>query len=153
MKIWLPCVPSTVTKQSGFRFTKGGKKYKTDRLEEYELTLKGLLAAYAPSEPIVGPVKVEVTIVFPFTKDDQKTKAKRAELVEYGAMWEMSKPDVDNAAKVVLDCMAGLFFEDDKSVVCLVAKKMRAVATGICVSVEPLPKWPGLAASLGEESL
>ena len=62
-----------------------------------------------PSEPFLGPVSVEIDCYFGGKKQ--------------GVM--IARPDVDNCAKIILDCMNNLIYKDDSQVVELLVKKFR----------------------------
>lgn len=76
---------------------------------------------HAPgAEPPPGPVAVELEFVFgrPAGHRRRDGTAKDSAAVDH-----VSKPDVDNLAKLALDAMTGTFFADDSQVVALRASK------------------------------
>lgn len=86
--------------------------------------------------PIVGAVALRIVYVFPRTSAMQwKTKPRRRE-------WKVSKPDLDNLEKAVMDALNTITYGDD----CQIALKQTAkiIAAGIdtpgaLIEVEQLP--------------
>ena len=61
-----------------------------------------------------GVFGVEIACYFEFLKKDTKEYCK-----ENGGGWYQKKPDIDNIAKAVLDCLNGVAWIDDNSVASL----------------------------------
>ena len=125
MRFVLPGVPPTGTCQN--RSYRNGISYPNESLKRAR-TIYEQVADFAPPAPMEGPLEVWVTFVRPPTKGDLSTKAKRARFDDGGLIWCESKPDCDNAAKVLLDAMArSRFFLDDKQIVLLHVRKVRGL--------------------------
>jgi Holliday junction resolvase RusA-like endonuclease len=87
------------------------------------------LSPFAPKEPLKAPVAVQIQYNFPLSG--------RHEEGDY----KTTKPDVDNAGKLLLDCMKTLgFFEDDSNVSNLASCKIYSARPCIWVRVAEMPK-------------
>lgn len=79
------------------------------------------------TEPLQGPLRVELTFYFPRPKSHFTKKGLRPEAPQ----WHTCKPDADNAAKAVLDCLTTLgMWGDDVQVCELVCRKQYAKSRG-----------------------
>lgn len=79
--------------------------FKSARLQQTEDFYLNELRAYAPTAPITGAVSLSIDFDY-FTP----TKKKRG-------TWKTTRPDVDNIAKLLIDCMTKLgFWADDSQV-------------------------------------
>ena len=97
------------------RFTRMGRVYTPVKTKNYEMKLaaagsnvmieKGL-------DPIVCPCKVMIKAQFEIPKSWTKKKKAQAAALEINP----GKPDIDNVAKIALDALNGVAFEDDKQV-------------------------------------
>jgi Holliday junction resolvase RusA-like endonuclease len=94
------------------RFSRRGNKVVTFTPREtqiYEQNVKSLAqVAMLGKAMLEGPVKVTITAYFAHKK---KTG------------WHISRPDIDNVVKAILDGLNGVVFADDASVAQLVASK------------------------------
>lgn len=94
------------------RFSRRGNKVVTFTPREtqiYEQNVKSLAqVAMIGKAMLEGPVKVTITAYFAHKK---KTG------------WHISRPDIDNVVKAILDGLNGVVFADDASVAQLVASK------------------------------
>lgn len=96
------------------------RSYKDGEQARYEAKIRALLAQDAPPVPIEGPVELSIICYLPVPVSWSK---KKRNLASFGLVRPLSKPDVDNAAKGIMDCMNGLIWRDDKQVVTLTAAK------------------------------
>lgn len=76
-----------------------------------------------------GQVAVNITAFYPIPSFG--TKKKRDEI--RGGARPVKKPDLDNIAKIIMDALNHVAWQDDKQVVCLVMSKKYAAVP--CVSV------------------
>ena len=98
--------------------------YKDKKQQANERTLEALLKDHKPKTPMSGPLVLEFVAAMPVPKSDSK-RLREAKLCGY----EMptKKPDLDNAAKNLLDACTRLqFWHDDCQVVCLRCEKIYA---------------------------
>lgn len=98
---------------------------------ETQSSLMQLLMLHQPSEPITEPVKMIVKWVYPWrTSEPKKNRA-------LGAIPCVTKPDCDNLAKQLQDCMTKLrFWNDDAQIYCLQFEKYYGDDVGIHIRIE-----------------
>lgn len=118
-KIHLPKEPTGTAQQKGVVFQRGRARfYEKPQVRDQKMTYYYALKPYRPKEPIKGPVSITITFVYP-----QRKTQKMKEALE----WKTTTPDLDNLLKLFLDTMTGChFWEDDKQIVHLEAKKLIA---------------------------
>ena len=63
-----------------------------------------------------GPIRARIEIYYSVPKSYFKTKRK-IEAIKDGIDYPMKKPDADNIAKIVLDSLNKIAYEDDKQIV------------------------------------
>lgn len=75
-----------------------------------------------------GPTTVGVVFVYPHTKQSAK---------EGQSVPKVTRPDVDNLAKSVLDCMVSAgWLEDDNLIVELILKKIHAPSAQVVIDID-----------------
>ena len=74
----------------------------------------------SPDKPIGGAISLDLKIYRSIPKSFSNKKKR---LVDHGILLPTTKPDIDNYAKLVLDAMNSIFWNDDKQVVRLSAVK------------------------------
>lgn len=99
------------------------KAYDPAKSKDYKAYVK-LVAAAAMNErslkPLGGAISVDIKAFVSVPKSKSK-KFREAALI-----WEIrptKKPDCDNIAKILLDAMTGIVYEDDKQIVKLSVEK------------------------------
>lgn len=116
------------------RFTKQGRAYTPKETRDYEREI----ADIAHNAAVVQnwrkadkstPLMVEIKAIFPIPASWSK-KQKQAAMC--GEIYPTVKPDCDNIAKVILDSLNGIVFDDDKQVVGLVVGKCYATNETDC---------------------
>ena len=104
------------------RFTKTGHTYTPDRTRKYE---RRLAAAASDAmidrglDPVTRPCTVFIIATFAIPKS--WTKAKKLQAQEQRIF--PGRPDIDNVAKIALDAINGVVFEDDDQVCGLEVQK------------------------------
>lgn len=90
-----------------------------------------------PSKPVAGAVSVLLAFAFLRPKSHYRKGRNIQLLRESARMQHVQKPDVDNLAKLVLDCLTRLrFWRDDSQVIELEIKKRWTQTTpGVTISV------------------
>jgi len=118
IRLSVPGVPVAQPRQRHRAFVVGGQA----RVQNYTpathpvQSFKALLALTArkawKKAPLEGPLRVEVTFLFPLPAS---TKASVRKQVEAG-VWvpHITKPDADNCIKAVKDGLNGILWQDDK---------------------------------------
>lgn len=124
---FLPMVPPNVTHNDLEVHRIGGHATigKSARLREAEAELTARLSRMAPTRPLTGAVRCEVRLCWPTNGRHRQGEPK------------LTKPDVDNVEKTLLDCCkrAGLI-EDDRFVVDSRVSKAWADPCGVWIRFE-----------------
>ena len=87
--------------------------FKSKTLQQTEDAYMSQLFEYRPQQPLQGAVSLHIE--FMYSIKDKKKKGK----------WKTSKPDVDNVAKLLIDCMTrcGFWVDDSQVVILRLAKR------------------------------
>lgn len=99
---------------------------------EWKAYVKAVAAEHAPARPSSEPIFLSLWFVF------QRPKSRKRD------RFVVTRPDIDNLAKGIMDAMNGIFFEDDRQVVSLdVAKEYVAGdAPGVHVHLSDVEQVP-----------
>lgn len=109
--------------------------YTPAKTEEAERSLLAQSLPYKPAQPLGGPLSVSIELLCAVPKSWSKRKRNDA---LYGYIHPTGKPDVDNAAKLVLDALNGVFYVDDKQVVELSVSKRYDDTPSTVISIRQL---------------
>ena len=96
-----------------------GRTYTPRKTVEYEKRVKACYMA-SGGKWMEGAVRAEITACYSIPKSAGKRA--RADMLS-GKLRPAKKPDLDNVAKIVLDSLNGLAYQDDAAVVELVVEK------------------------------
>ena len=97
------------------RFTKQGYAYTDEKTKAYEQLVRIMYRSkYRGQQKTTGNVSAEIRITITVPKS--ATKKEREVLL---SARPMKKPDLDNVAKIILDALNGVAYEDDKQVTSL----------------------------------
>ena len=121
-------IPTVTHQQKKVRVIHGKPQfYEPDELKETRAMFMGLLAPYAPEEPMDGPLRLTTKWLFPKIKGTTNGQYKH------------TKPDTENLLKLPKDCMQELgFFVNDSRVASEITEKFWADTVGIYVRLENL---------------
>ena len=124
-------IPGSPMGKGRVRFTKGGFCFTPETTMNYENLVKvTCIEKCEQRQPnYAGQVAVDITAFYPIPSSYTK---KKQEQIRDGAR-PVKKPDLDNIAKIVLDALNHVAWQDDKQVVCMVLTKKYAEVP--CVSV------------------
>jgi len=136
--IFIPCVPPKATHQGSAMILrrKDGTpfvgKASNSAGAKAKKTLLTLLLCHAPKRSFEGPTEVEVKLVFPWRKSEPKKN--RA----LGIMPMVTKPDLDNLSKMIVDSMADAnwFAGGDQQVHLLTLSKWWGDEVGITITTK-----------------
>jgi Holliday junction resolvase RusA-like endonuclease len=131
----LPIIPPKATSQTKRLVMIGGKPrfFATKGHQEAEHSLLALCAQHAPSDPLQGPLRLDVQFVFPWRKSE--TKRRRA----LGIIPCDTRPDCDNLVKLVADVLTKLrFYGDDGQIADLSVSKAWGDRVGITINISSL---------------
>lgn len=100
------------------RFASGGHAYTPKGTREYERLIRKAFenAPRRPPEPLSGPIAVCIMTYRQLPKSTPKSVSSEP---------DTHKPDIDNVAKIVLDALNGIAWEDDAQVVSLTVSKLK----------------------------
>lgn len=115
------------------RFTKNGHVYTPEETKKYE-NLVAWAYKSAKGEKHTSPVRVTIKAYF----NPPKKSKKVVEDMLNGKILPTKKPDVDNIAKIILDGLNGIAWEDDTQVVDVMVTKRYATDPMVAVIVEPI---------------
>ena len=118
------------------RFARSGHTYTPDTTRKYE----ALVTARA-KEAMIGKrkiekpnaVRVDILAIFPVPSSWSK---KRRIAALQGVEHHVSKPDLDNVQKAILDGMNGIVFEDDSQVIDSRTRKAYGPEPGVKVFID-----------------
>lgn len=116
------------------RMTQKGK-WKNPAAQRY-LDYKKLLGYEARKHfktPLEQPIIVTVDFYFPTPTSYTK---KKKQLIQEGRVRPAVKPDIDNAAKGIMDSLNNIAYLDDNQVVSLIANKYYADVPRIVITIE-----------------
>lgn len=106
------------------RVTRRGITYTPKPTAEREKLVRACYAEkYGGASPLDAPLSVTITAVYPVPVS--ASAAKKREMYG-GAVLPLTRPDVDNVAKLILDALNGRAYTDDSQVVALTASKRYA---------------------------
>jgi len=114
-----------------------GKIRMRDPLESrnFKQYVRLVASQHAPSQLLEGPLFLEVKVYKPLLKKFSKKKQAEA---EQGLIRPMTKPDVDNYAKGILDGLNNVIWKDDNQIVDLHVSKWYSEKPRIEVCVKEL---------------
>ena len=113
-------VPGEIRGKARPRFTKVGRAYTDAKTKAYERKIATAFRAAGGESLGDSPVKLLVLAKYPVPKSE--TKANKL-LMWLSKLFPTKKPDIDNIAKVVMDALNGLAYDDDNQVTDLIAHK------------------------------
>lgn len=113
------------------------KAYTPEETASYENLI--MLSFKASNEsyliPRGTPVRIRIDAIYAVPKSFSK---KRTNEALNGNLKPLTKPDIDNVAKVVCDALNGVAYDDDSQVVEIVATKIYGNVPKLVVNIESL---------------
>lgn len=131
----IDCIPPTATAQQKGAFVCGGRVrfYTKKKVRQSENFLAALLSMHVPDVPFSEPVSVSVMWTFPWRKSERKSVTRAGEPIPH-----VSRPDLDNLEKNLLDVMTRLnFWTDDSLVTDKHTSKWWGPKPGIDIEIRP----------------
>jgi Holliday junction resolvase RusA-like endonuclease len=121
IEITIPGKPIAKKRPRFARIGKGVRTYSDQHTDEGRMLL---FIQAAGCRPMSGPISVELEFILPRPKSHYGT-GRNAGVLKASMLNDLpvSKPDVDNFAKMVLDVCNGILWQDDAAVVRLSAFK------------------------------
>ena len=112
--------------------TKFSYKGAYDPSKEYKTALQWQIKPYAPSNPILGPVRVHISFFLPIPKI---TPSMRRKQMINGLCVPWRRPDLDNLAYTVTNAMQDIIYKDDSQIIDLVLSKRYAEIPKIVIKI------------------
>ena len=104
--------PRTTAQEKGVTVIRGIPRfYEKQEVKQARYYLESALAPWKPKRPLEGALSVNMVWDYPH-KGRHKDKEPKT-----------TKPDIDNMVKLMLDCMTGTFWQDDRQIVKLTIEK------------------------------
>jgi|SRR5579872_963240 len=69
---------------------------------------------YAPKEPLLGPIKLDLT--FYFQPPKSTSNVRRTQMLNH-VIHHIKKPDADNCAYLITNALKGIFYRDDAQII------------------------------------
>lgn len=116
------------------RFTRRGYAYTDKRTRDYEAKVAYSLRAQN-ARIMTGPLRMRVVIYRKFLKSWTKSEVENA---KKGRLQPVTRPDLDNCIKSILDGSQGVLFGDDSQIIDLHAIKTYGKVEKVVIEVEEL---------------
>lgn len=120
-------------KRPRFRRTEAYVQTYDPQVKEKE-TYRWQIQTQFRNTPLQTPLKIEIVFFMPIPAS---TSAIRKKEMIANVLHHMKRPDVDNMAKFMLDCMNGLVFHDDSQIWDLHCQKIYAEEPGTLIKITP----------------
>lgn len=122
---------TTTFGNAGKTFTREFDPSSSDKADFLSISLNN-----RPEKPIIDPIDLNLTFLFPRPASHYVSGNRSKPLKKNAPTAHVSKPDIDNLVKFVMDALNGKFWLDDKQVYHLVAVKVysEVPATRIVIS-------------------
>ncbi len=132
----LDCVPPTATAQQKGAFVCGGRVrfFTKKKVRQSENFLAALCSMHVPDVPFSEPVAVTMSWTFPWRKSERKSTVRAGVPIPH-----VSRPDLDNLEKNLLDVLTRLrFWTDDSLVAVKSTSKWWGPNPGIGIAIRPV---------------
>lgn len=117
------------------RMTRNGHAYTPAKTRQYEQAIRALALHDVGPVCLEGPVSVQIICSYAIPPSWPKHKREAA---MNGTLKHITKPDIDNAAKAVLDALNGIFWQDDSQIARLIVDKLYSRFPAVTVQVYEL---------------
>ena len=115
------------------RVLKTGIAYTPKETVNYETFVKMLyLEKYAGEKPFEGPVSMLISAFYQIPKS--ASKRQRKAMARHHIL-PTTRPDIDNIAKIIMDALAGVAYQDDKQVTSCAVNKLYSHEPKVVVDV------------------
>lgn len=121
--------------QQQTKFTRRNGIHAYDPSKKDSESLIWQMRAYAPKDPLTGPLYVDITFLLPIPQS--VSKSVRAQMIA-NSLHHIKRPDTDNLAYLITNAMKGLIYSDDSQIVDLCLHKRYAEIPKTIVKVMQL---------------
>lgn len=127
IQFFIPMIPPTVTHQEKKVNFKTKKFYEPPELKQARSKLMDSLGKFKPDRKLRGALRLYVKWCYPIRNK------------KVNGQYKDTKPDLDNAQKLLQDCMTKVgFWGDDSQIASLICEKFWADIPGIYIRIEKL---------------
>ena len=105
----------TITKGRGGHQLPFARTYDPSAIDKRDILR--VVQAGAPEKPLDEPLRVDIKLYYQRPKGHYGTGRNSGKLKSSAPLWHTKKPDRDNADKIILDALSGIFWRDD-SLIC-----------------------------------
>ena len=116
------------------RFTKRGHAYTPAKTRNYEKKIKAELTAHRP-ETLGGACHLDMTFVRPIPKKWNKKKKRQA--IDH-EIRPVTRPDLDNYEKAVMDAANDVLYKDDSQIVSKHTRKVYGEVPKVIIKIEEI---------------
>lgn len=118
--------------------TKTRTAYTPSKTAEYEKEVAMAYRIVSKSRRFDGAVALDINAYFAIPKSTSK---KRVEQILKQDIRPTKKPDIDNIAKIIIDGLNGIAYEDDKQVVSVSIDKYYSSEPRVEVEIMEVKQW------------
>lgn len=112
------------------------RMYDAGTAENWKSCIALAARPHQPASPLTGPISLQVTLALP----RPKSRCRKSD--DPGPIWCTTKPDAENLAKPIMDCLTqiGWWRDDSQVALLLVTKRYHAIGgrPGACIVIEEL---------------
>lgn len=103
-------------------YSQGGKSHAMTPQDtlSYESLVKWVFTNTMEARKLQGEIEAKIVAMYPIPKAMTK---KNRQLIDEGKLHPTKKPDLDNVAKIILDSLNKVAFDDDSQVTRLIVEK------------------------------
>ena len=118
------------------RVTRSGRAYTPSKTVNYEALVRYTYQSqYGQTEPLAGLIEAHITAIFPVPKSYSK---KKTTALLAGSRNYDKKPDCDNLAKIVLDALNGIAYNDDSQITSLHIVKEYGIQPKVIIELKEI---------------
>ena len=118
------------------RVTRSGRAYTPSKTVNYESLVRYTYQSqYGQTEPLEGLIEAHITAIFPVPKSYSK---KKTTALLAGSRNYDKKPDCDNLAKIVLDALNGIAYNDDSQITSLHIVKEYGIQPKVIIELKEI---------------
>jgi Holliday junction resolvase RusA-like endonuclease len=121
ISFFVPGEPTALKRHRMFRRGKFLGSYDPSKGDKADFLAKAM--QYRSDKPFEGAISLMCSFYFSRPKSHYKG-GKYCDILKSGAgKWKVSRPDLDNLEKFILDSLNGVYFKDDRQVVSMASQK------------------------------
>lgn len=117
------------------RFTRYGSTYTPTKTKNFEKLIANEYILQS-NNYIFDKVPIKVSVIIEKNIPKSAAKKHRAELLSQ--KWNITKPDIDNCLKSILDALNGIAYQDDNQVSSISAYKINSTRNFITIKIAEL---------------